>query len=161
MAVVLLVEDDIFVRELAEEIIQEFGHQTHSASDMDEALLFLRSRQHVDALVADIRLGTDYLGGLELARQAITLRPQLRVLYTTGSAINKFAGLFVEAYPVDPCCPKCSILSGGNRRPPGRLSMASALSLTEFQKAFPDEASCARLPVRTALAGWLRLSGVR
>jgi len=33
---------------------------------MDEALLFLRSRQHVDALVADIRLGTDSLAGLNL-----------------------------------------------------------------------------------------------
>ena len=95
MAVVLLVEDDVFIRELAEETIQEFGHQTHSASDMNEALLFLRSRQHVDALVADIRLGTDSLGGLALARHAITLRPQLRVLYTTGSTINKFADLFV------------------------------------------------------------------
>ena len=95
MAVVLLVEDDIFVRELAEEIIQEFGHQTHSASDMGEALLFLRSDQHVDALVADIRLRTESLGGLALARQAISLRPLLRVLYTTGSSINKFADLFV------------------------------------------------------------------
>src|ERR1019366_5401122 len=90
MAVVLLVEDDFFIRELAEETIQEFGHQTHSASDMDEALLFLRSSQHVDALIADIRLRTESLGGLELARHAIQLRPKLRVLYTTGSAISNF-----------------------------------------------------------------------
>jgi CheY-like chemotaxis protein len=96
MAVILLVEDDYFIRELVEETIQEFGHHTHSASDMDEALLFLRSGQYVDALIADIRLGTDSLGGLELARQAITLRPHLRVLYTTGSSINKFADLFVD-----------------------------------------------------------------
>ena len=97
MAVVLLVEDDFFIRELAEETIQEFGHQTHSASDMDEALIFLRSGQHVDALVADIRLRTDSLGGLELARQAIRLRPQLRVLYTTGNSItDKMRSLFIE-----------------------------------------------------------------
>jgi len=96
MAVVLLVEDDAFIRELAAELIQEFGHHTHSASDMDEALLFLRSGQHVDALVGDIRLKTASLGGLELARQAIRLRPQLRVLYTTGSSINKFSDLFVD-----------------------------------------------------------------
>ena len=96
MAVVLLVEDDAFIRELAAELIQEFGHHTHSASDMDEALLFLRSGQHVDALVADIRLKTASLGGLELARRAIRLRPQLRVLYTTGSSINKFSDLLVD-----------------------------------------------------------------
>jgi len=63
---------------------------------MGEALLFLRSDQHVDALVADIRLRTEPLGGLELARQAVRLRPQLRVLYTTGSSINKFSDLFVD-----------------------------------------------------------------
>jgi CheY-like chemotaxis protein len=96
MAVVLLVEDDVFIRELTEETIQEFGHQTHSASDMDEALLFLRSGHYVDALITDIRLRRESHGGLELARQAIRLRPQLRVLYTTGSSINKFADLFVD-----------------------------------------------------------------
>ena len=96
MAVVLLVEDDFFIRELAEETIQELGHQTHSASDMDEAILFLRSGQYVDGLITDIRLRAKSLGGVELARQAIRLRPQLRVLYTTGSSINKFADLFVD-----------------------------------------------------------------
>ena len=58
MAVVLIVEDDFFIRELAEMTIQEFGHQTLSAGDMDEALLLLRSPRHIDALIADIRLRT-------------------------------------------------------------------------------------------------------
>ncbi len=97
MAVVLLVEDDVFSRELAEMTTQEFARRPLSASDMDEALLLLRSRQHVDTLVADIRLRTAPLGGFELARQAIELRPKLCVLYTTGNAIaDKFAHLFVE-----------------------------------------------------------------
>ena len=95
MAVVLLVEDDDSIRELTEEIIQEFGHHTHSASD-DEALLFLRSSRHIDALIVDIRLRSNYIGGLELARQAIRLRPQLCVLYTTGSSISKFSALLVD-----------------------------------------------------------------
>jgi DNA-binding NtrC family response regulator len=97
MAVILIVEDDFFIRELAEMTIQEFGHQTFSASDVDEALLLLRSPQHVDALIADIRLRTAALGGFELARQAIKLRPKLRVLYTTGSSItDKIIASFVE-----------------------------------------------------------------
>ena len=97
MAVILIVEDDFFIRELAEMTIQEFGHQTLSASGMDEALLLLRSPQRVDALIADIRLRTASLGGFELARQAIKLRPRLRVLYTTGHSItDKMTALFVE-----------------------------------------------------------------
>ncbi len=97
MAVILIVEDDFFIRELAEMTIQELGHQTLSAGDVDDALLLLRSRQHVDVLIADIRLRTAAHGGFELARQAIELQPKLRVLYTTGNSItDKMTALFVE-----------------------------------------------------------------
>ena len=97
MAVILIVEDDFFIRELAELTIQEFWHQTLSAGDVDDALLLLRSPQHVDVLIADISLRTAADGGFELARQAIKLRPKLRVLYTTGNSItDKMTALFVE-----------------------------------------------------------------
>ena len=97
MAVILIVEDDFLIRELAEMTIQEFGHQTLSAGDVDDALLLLRSAQHVDVLIADISLRTAADGGFELARQAIKLRPKLRVLYTTGNSItDKMTALFVE-----------------------------------------------------------------
>ncbi len=86
MAVILVVEDDVFIREIAEMMIQDWGHDTLSASDVDEALSLLRSPQHIDALFTDIYLKNAVLGGCELARQAITLRPELRVLYTTGNS---------------------------------------------------------------------------
>ena len=56
MAVILIVEDDVFTREIAEIIIQDWGHHTLSASDVDEALTLLRSPQHIDALFTDIYL---------------------------------------------------------------------------------------------------------
>ena len=56
MAVILIVEDDAFIRETAELIIGDAGHQILSASDVAEALLILRSPQHVDALFTDIYL---------------------------------------------------------------------------------------------------------
>jgi CheY-like chemotaxis protein len=97
MAVVLIVEDDVFIREIAEMMIQDWGHQTLSASDVDEALAFLRSPQHIDALFTDIYLKTAVLGGCDLAPQAIALRPKLRVLYTTGNSMSdKMKALFVE-----------------------------------------------------------------
>jgi CheY-like chemotaxis protein len=97
MAVILIVEDDVFIREVAEMMIQGWGHHTLSASDMDEALSLLRSPQHIDALFTDIYLKTDVLGGCDLARQAIKLRPNLRVLYTTGNSVtDKLKALFVE-----------------------------------------------------------------
>ena len=97
MAVILVVEDDVFIREMAEMMIQDWGHQTLSASSVDEALLLLRSPQVIDALFTDIYLKAAVLGGCDLAHQAIELRPTLRVLYTTGNSITeKMKALFVE-----------------------------------------------------------------
>ena len=97
MAVILIVEDDSFIREIAVMMIQDQGHETLSAGDVDEALAILRSPQHIDALFTDIYLKTAVLGGCELAHQALKLRPNLRVLYTTGNFItDKLKALFVE-----------------------------------------------------------------
>jgi len=97
MAVILIVEDDVFVRQIAELMIEDWGHDALSATDMYEALSVLRSPRHIDALFTDIHLKTAVLGGYELAHQAIKLWPQLRVLYTTGNFItNKMKALFVE-----------------------------------------------------------------
>ena len=97
MAVVLIVEDDVFIREIAEMMIQDWGHQTLSASDVDEALLILRSPQHIAALFTDIYLKDFVLGGCDLAHQAIKLRPGLRVLYTTGNSMSdKMKALLIE-----------------------------------------------------------------
>ena len=97
MAVILIVEDDAFIRELAEIMIKGWGRRTILASDVDGALLLLRSPKHIDALFTDIYLGTAILGGYALAHQAVKLRPNLRVLYTTGSSItDKMKALFVE-----------------------------------------------------------------
>lgn len=97
MAVILIVEDDIFIREVAEMLIQDWGHQTLAASDVDEALAILRSPQHIDAMFTDIYLKSLVNGGCDLALQAIALRPGLRVLYTTGNTITeKMRALLAE-----------------------------------------------------------------
>jgi CheY-like chemotaxis protein len=97
MAVILVVEDDVFIREIAEMMIQDWGHDTLPANDVDEALSFLRSSQHIDALFTDIYLKNLVLGGCELAHQALELRPKLRVLYTTGNFVtDKMKALFAE-----------------------------------------------------------------
>jgi len=97
MAIILIVEDDIFTRDIAEMMIQDWGHETLLAGDRDEALAFVRSDQRIDALFTDIYLKKEVLGGCELARQAIELRPELRVLYTTGNTPStQMKALFVD-----------------------------------------------------------------
>lgn len=96
MAVILIVEDDAFIRDDADMMIKDWGHDTLLASDVDEALAILNAGQHVDALFTDIYLKALVLGGYELAHQAIGRQPNLRVLYTSGNNINeKTKALFV------------------------------------------------------------------
>ena len=97
MAMILIVEDDAFIRELAELTVQDWGYNTLSAGDVDVALLHLRSSQSIDALFTDVYLKTSVLGGCELAHLAMVLRPELRVLYTTGNVItDKIKAHFVR-----------------------------------------------------------------
>jgi CheY-like chemotaxis protein len=86
MAVVLIVEDELFTRELAGMYIGDWGHTALYASDVEEAIFLLRTDQPIDALFTDIYLKTAVFGGCDLAQQAKILRPSLRVLYTTGNA---------------------------------------------------------------------------
>jgi DNA-binding NtrC family response regulator len=96
-AVVLIVEDDAFTRELLEMTLKDAGYQTVAASDVGEALVVLESARRIDVLVTDIYLKTAILGGCELARQAIEMRPTLRVLYTTGNYVTaEMEALFID-----------------------------------------------------------------
>ena len=85
MAVILVVEDDVFIREMAEAMIQDWGHHILSACDVPEALIHLKSLDHIDALFTDVNLKAETLGGCDVARLGALLRPGLRVLYTTAT----------------------------------------------------------------------------
>jgi len=95
MAVILVVEDGVFIRELAESMIQDWGHQILSACDASEALAHLRSPHHIDALFTDVGLKAEKHGGYDVAREAILLRPGLRILYATAiRGTDKLHALF-------------------------------------------------------------------
>ena len=97
MAVVLVVDDEVFIRQIAETMIEDMGHESLAASSMNEALEHLNSPKSIDALFTDIRLKPKAPGGFELAQNAVALRPKLRVLYTTGSPMTEaMRALFVD-----------------------------------------------------------------
>jgi len=88
MAVILIVEDELFTRELAGICIEDWGHHALFAGSVEEAMSVLRSNTKIDALFTDIYLKSAVFGGCEVAAQAMTIRPGLRVLYTTGNSAN-------------------------------------------------------------------------
>jgi len=80
---VLLVEDDVTVRELAAKILQQSGHQVFVARDCEEALdIFERHRRSIQMLISDVIMprGT----GHELARKIRERKPEIAVLLISG-----------------------------------------------------------------------------
>jgi two-component system cell cycle sensor histidine kinase/response regulator CckA len=96
MAIILLVEDDEQVRVLAESFLQSAGHSTLTAASSEQALSLLSADDPVDLLFVDVILQGDAEAGLSLAKKAIELRPDLKVLYTSGQALTDgMTSLFV------------------------------------------------------------------
>jgi DNA-binding NtrC family response regulator len=97
MAVILVVEDDFFLRQNAEWMVTDMGHGALMAGNLAEALVHLSAPAHIDALFVDIRLAILAQGGYDVANQAVGLRPGLPVLYTSGSFLtDEMNDLFVH-----------------------------------------------------------------
>jgi PAS domain S-box-containing protein len=84
---VLIVEDDPFVRSYAVMSLQTLGYQVIPAVDGREALQKLQTGMHVDLLFTDIVMPGG-VNGWELAGLARKTRPELRVLLTSGYALE-------------------------------------------------------------------------
>jgi DNA-binding NtrC family response regulator len=104
MAVILIVEDEEHVRVLAESCFQEQGHQTVSTATPHQALAVLGVTERVDLLFTDIGLHGDLHAGLDLAKQAVEQRPDLKVLYTTGQGVTD--GMIALLVPGSAVLPK-------------------------------------------------------
>lgn len=83
MSKVLLVEDELLVRELASEDLADAGFEVTARGDADEALALLREGRPFDLLFTDIRMpgSTD---GWGLADEAKRIIPGIKVIYATG-----------------------------------------------------------------------------
>jgi len=80
---ILLVEDEDQVRNLTRAMLKRQGHCVFDFASGAEALEFLRGQtEPVDLLMSDIVM--PQMSGLELAREAQTLRPGIRLLLMSG-----------------------------------------------------------------------------
>jgi PAS domain S-box-containing protein len=84
---ILLVEDDSDVRAYTTEILRELGYRVFEAHEGDTALGFLASEPEIKLLFTDIGLPGPF-NGRQLADEARKIRPDIKVLFTTGYAQN-------------------------------------------------------------------------
>src|ERR1700681_3489855 len=89
MSVVLIVEDEVAVRVVAERILKQAGHEILSAGSVTDALAIIHSMQRFDLLFTDMKLGKDVLGGIRVSEGIIKSRPGLPVLYTSGGVVTE------------------------------------------------------------------------
>jgi PAS domain S-box-containing protein len=103
-ATVLLVEDDELIRLTATEMLSDLGCKVMEASSAEEGLKAL-DQAAVDILVTDV--GLPGVSGLQLAKDARSLRPDLCIVVATGdSGIQSEAELLDAVLVVKPYAPE-------------------------------------------------------
>ncbi|MGA9824046.1 MAG: ATP-binding protein, partial [Methylocystis sp.] len=83
---ILVVEDEERMRLVVEEAFRELGYQVIVAEDGKKALALLDANPGVSLLFTDVVMPE--MSGRELAKEALSRRPDLKVVYTTGFSRN-------------------------------------------------------------------------
>ncbi|MBI3438392.1 MAG: PAS domain S-box protein [Proteobacteria bacterium] len=84
---ILVVEDDPFVRGYAVAALEGLGYNVRVAANGPEALLRLNGHDHIDLLFTDVVMPGG-MSGWDLARKANELCPGIKVLLTSGYALD-------------------------------------------------------------------------
>ena len=85
--IILIVEDDFFLRVHAAEMIQDAGFNIVEAGNADEAIAILEARPDIHVVFTDIKMPGS-MDGLKLARFVRGRWPPIKIVVTSGN----FAG---------------------------------------------------------------------
>jgi DNA-binding NtrC family response regulator len=83
---VLVVDDETFIRTVIAEALEIAGYFVVEADSADAALGLLHADPGIDVLITDMHL-PDAFNGHQLALQASSLRPALKVIFMTGDPV--------------------------------------------------------------------------
>jgi len=105
--VVLVVEDEVFIRFDVADMLRENGFEVIEACDAEAALAALASGARIDLVFSDIQM-PGAMNGLGLARHIVDNLPGLPVILTSGASLKMeiepaLAALApIEPKPYDP-----------------------------------------------------------
>jgi CheY-like chemotaxis protein len=105
--VILVVEDEVFIRFDAADFLRDGGFEVIEAGCGDEALRVLESGARVDLVFTDIQM-PGAMNGLDLAGHVYAHRPGLPVILTSGAnltmTVDPQLSVFgsIEPKPYDP-----------------------------------------------------------
>jgi CheY-like chemotaxis protein len=81
--VILIVEDDLFLRMLTVEFVNEAGFETLEACDADQAIAILESNSKITVLFTDVNMPGS-MDGLKLARVVSNRWPVIEILIASA-----------------------------------------------------------------------------
>jgi len=110
---VLLVEDELLICDMMTEALTQHGFEVHTARNADAALRHLQCGAPCDILLTDLNLGPG-IDGVALAKMVRELRPDLPVIYVSGSyhRLDEFQAVPGSRFVAKPCDPDrlCAML---------------------------------------------------
>jgi two-component system, response regulator PdtaR len=83
MATVLIVEDEVLIRDFIVEALEKAGFSVVAAKDADQAIAILENRQDIHLLFTDIDMPGS-MDGLKLATAVRDRWPPVHIIITTG-----------------------------------------------------------------------------
>lgn len=136
--VVLVVEDEVMVREFVAEDLQEAGYQVLTADNAEAAVDILQARQDVRLVFTDVNMpGT--MNGLQLAACVRDRWPRTHIVVTSGKCwpADKLAGaVFVpKPYALSNLVDIIGSFPGMRERPAAHDTRREALPAQTFQIA--------------------------
>lgn len=88
---VLVVEDEALIRMTTVDMIDDLGLESREASDGPQALAFLRDEPDIAVMLTD--MGLPGMSGQQLIGEALSLKPDLKVVVTSGRPATDFSEL--------------------------------------------------------------------
>src|SRR5215475_15515423 len=111
---VLVVEDEVLIRNLVADVLSASGFLVHEVTTADEAMEYIDSGAAIDVLFTDVNLPGG-MNGAELAARAREIRPEMPIVYASGRyKLSEIAPLVSRSlFMVKPYDPNdvCAILA--------------------------------------------------
>jgi two-component system cell cycle sensor histidine kinase/response regulator CckA len=82
MGQVLIAEDEVMLRVIAVEMLEDAGFTVFQAGDGEEALAALKANPGLEVLVSDIKMPR--MDGYTLVQEGLKVKPELKILLMTG-----------------------------------------------------------------------------
>jgi CheY-like chemotaxis protein len=89
---ILVVEDELFVRMMAVDALEDAGYTAIEAQDADQALILLEVRDDIDIVFTDVKMPGE-IDGLGLATRVRQRWPEVAILITSGHLLREDAVL--------------------------------------------------------------------